>query len=60
MDTSVPPGPPAMEATVRNEPSARCFSAAAIDFAVTDSADEAVAEVKSVNGLPLASHMSGP
>jgi hypothetical protein len=47
-----------MEATVRNEPSARYFSDAAIDFAVTDSADEAVAEVKSVNGLQLASHLS--
>ena len=58
MDTSVPPGPPAMKATVRYEPSDRYFSAAAIDFAVTDSADEAVAEVKSVNDLTLASHLS--
>ncbi len=47
-----------MEATVRDEPSDRYFSAAAIDFAVTDSADEAVAEMKSVNGLKLASHLS--
>jgi hypothetical protein len=36
MDTSVPPGPPAMEATVHHTPSVRYFSAAAIDFAVTD------------------------
>jgi hypothetical protein len=36
-----------MEATVRNVPSARYFSDAAIDFAVTEFADEAVTEVKS-------------
>ena len=47
-----------MEATVRYEPSDRYFSAAAIDFAVTEFADEAVTEVKSVNGLTLAPHLS--
>ena len=43
---------------MRYEPSARNFSAAAIDFAVTDFADEADADVKSVNGLKLTSHLS--
>ena len=43
---------------MRYEPSDRYFSAAAIDFAVTEFADEAVTEVKSVNGLTLASHLS--
>jgi hypothetical protein len=43
---------------VHYEPSARYVSAAAIDFAVTDFADEAVAEEKSVNGQKLASLLS--
>ena len=58
MDTSVPPGPPAMEATVHEEPSARNVSAAAIAFADPDFADEAVADVQSVDSNKPASFLS--